>query len=180
MTIVGKAGQIFRLTPNDDWGIDGEIEFKSNKNEASGKRIYVQLKSGISYLKKKANGEITFYIEKERHIEYWLSQPCDVYLIVRDGDDKIYWMNVTEYLKKRGNSKARTIVFNREEFTVKAIRELKRSKLPEGAKFLKPDSKTFEKGAEKFAKQPESDNKLPVQLQLPLFAENKNQKEGDN
>jgi hypothetical protein len=81
LALVGKAKQIFRLIPNDDWGIDGEIEFKNKKGQASGERIYVQLKSGNSYLKTNKKGVCTFYISDERHIEYWLSQPCDVYLI---------------------------------------------------------------------------------------------------
>jgi WD40 repeat protein/GTPase SAR1 family protein len=46
----GEAGQIFRPAANSDWGIDGEIEFKNYSGEASGKRIYLQLKSGDSYL----------------------------------------------------------------------------------------------------------------------------------
>ena len=49
--IAGEAGQIFRMTPNSDWGIDGEIEFKDYDGNASGKRIYLQLKSGDSYLR---------------------------------------------------------------------------------------------------------------------------------
>ena len=34
-----------------DFGIDGEVEFKDNDGKASGKRIYIQLKSGNSYLR---------------------------------------------------------------------------------------------------------------------------------
>ncbi|MBD0361831.1 MAG: DUF4365 domain-containing protein, partial [Coleofasciculus sp. C3-bin4] len=120
MTLVGKAGQIFRPIPNDDWGIDGEIEFKNNKGQASGDRIYVQLKSGGSYLRTNKNGVSTFYISDERHIEYWLSQEYDVYLIVRDTDEKSYWMNITKYLKKCGDPKPRTIIFKRDSLTIEA------------------------------------------------------------
>ena len=45
---VSEAGQIFRETPHSDWGIDGEIEFKNPQNQATGKRVYAQLKSGDS------------------------------------------------------------------------------------------------------------------------------------
>ncbi|MGH8564881.1 MAG: DUF4365 domain-containing protein [Gammaproteobacteria bacterium] len=34
-----------------DYGIDGEVEFKNNDGKASGKKIYVQIKSGNSYLR---------------------------------------------------------------------------------------------------------------------------------
>ena len=48
--IAGEAGQIWRPTNFGDWGIDGEIEFKDHKGQATGRRIYLQLKSGNSYL----------------------------------------------------------------------------------------------------------------------------------
>src|SRR5205814_614023 len=48
--IAGEAGHIFRPTPNSDWGLDGEIEFKDHDGNASGQRVYLQLKSGDSYL----------------------------------------------------------------------------------------------------------------------------------
>jgi small GTP-binding protein len=141
MSLVGKAGQIPRLITNDDNGIDGEIEFRNDKGEASGEKIYVQLKSGNSYLKRrKKDGAYTFQIEKERHIEYWQSHRYDVYLIVRDSDEKLYWMNITQYLRKLEDKKTRTIVFNREELTVKSLRDLKRARLAQVAKVLKPVS----------------------------------------
>jgi GTPase SAR1 family protein len=58
--IAGEAGQIFRPTPNSDWGIDGEIEFKNNQGEASGQRVYFQLKSGDSYLEPRKDGREVF------------------------------------------------------------------------------------------------------------------------
>lgn len=43
--IAGEAGQIYRGYTNSDHGIDGEIEFKYDDGKASGKRLYLQLKS---------------------------------------------------------------------------------------------------------------------------------------
>jgi hypothetical protein len=51
--IVAEAGQIYRGYTNSDHGIDGEIEFKDDQGRASWKRLYVELKSGDSYLKKR-------------------------------------------------------------------------------------------------------------------------------
>ena len=51
MAIAGEANQIFRPVTMFDHGIDGEVEFKDNDGKASGKRIYIQLKSGNSYLR---------------------------------------------------------------------------------------------------------------------------------
>ncbi|HYO65033.1 MAG TPA: DUF4365 domain-containing protein, partial [Archangium sp.] len=48
MAVCGEANQIFRPVTMFDYGIDGEVEFKDNDGQASGKKIYVQLKSGNS------------------------------------------------------------------------------------------------------------------------------------
>ena len=50
-SIVAEAGQIYRGYTNSDHGIDGEIEFKTT-GKATGK-VYLQLKSGDSYLTKR-------------------------------------------------------------------------------------------------------------------------------
>ena len=105
MAIAGEANQIFRPVPLFDHGIDGEVEFKDDNGKASGKRIYIQLKSGNSYLRtRKGDGGEVFDVSNDRHLEYWGSQPVDVYLVIRQTDELsgqqvIRWMNVTRYLK---------------------------------------------------------------------------------
>lgn len=53
----------------------------------AGKRIYIQLKSGNSYMRtrKGDDGEV-FDVKNERHLEYWISQPVDVYLVFHQMD----------------------------------------------------------------------------------------------
>jgi small GTP-binding protein len=138
LALAGKAGQILRLLSNDDWGIDGEIEFKNNRRQASGERIYVQLKSGDSYLRTQKNGVRKFYISDERHIEYWLSQRYPVYLVIRDSDGKMSWMNITEHLKKQGEKPSRTVIFNGEILTVDAIKAVRLERLSQAPRVLKP------------------------------------------
>lgn len=118
--IAGEAGQIFRPTPNSDWGIDGEIEFKNNKGEASGRRVYLQLKSGDSYLESRKDGREIFKIKKERHTEYWKAHEYPVMLVIRTSDGQIRWMNVTEYLKKQGKA-VKQITFDGEPFTAASL-----------------------------------------------------------
>lgn len=123
--IAGEAGQIYRDTTRSDWGIDAEIEFKNHKGEASGKRVYLQLKSGDSYLyKRKGENSEIFYIRKPRHAEYWQSQAYPVMLVIRTSDGRIRWMNVTDYLqsRKKGTKK---IVFEGEPFTALNLSRLR-------------------------------------------------------
>jgi small GTP-binding protein len=117
--IAGEAGQIFRPTSNSDWGLDGEIEFKDAQNRATGKRIYLQLKSGDSYIRHRKTDDVDiFNIPDERHIAYWQAQRYDVYLVIRTSDKQIQWINATEYLRYREDKESRQIVFRGEPFDV--------------------------------------------------------------
>jgi hypothetical protein len=106
-----------RPVPNSDWGIDGEIEFKNEKGQASGSRLYLQLKSGDSYLyERKADRKEIFRIKNPRHAEYWQAHEYPVMLVIRTSDGEIRWMNVTDYLRKHGST-TKQIVFDGEPFT---------------------------------------------------------------
>jgi WD40 repeat protein len=127
MAISGEANQIFRPVTMFDHGIDGEVEFKDNDGKASGKKIYVQLKSGNSYLRtRKSDSTEVFDVTNDRHLEYWVSQPVDVYLVIRQKDEMsrdeaIRWMNVTRYLKQRENKQSRQIIFTGEKLDASAV-----------------------------------------------------------
>jgi hypothetical protein len=115
--IAGEAGQIFRAISNSDWGLDGEIEFKNEKGEANGERLYLQLKSGDSYLYTRQNdNQEIFTIKNPRYAEYWQAHKYPVMLVIRTSDGQIRWMNVTDYLKRHGKD-TKQIVFDGEPFT---------------------------------------------------------------
>lgn len=127
MAIAGEANQIFRELSKFDYGIDGEVEFKDRDGKASGKKIYVQLKSGNSYLRtRRRDGSEVFDVKDERHLTYWINQPVDVYLVIRQqdemrGEETIRWMNVTRYLKERQDKRSRQIVFTGEKLDRNAV-----------------------------------------------------------
>ncbi len=129
--ITGEANQIFRMLNQFDYGIDGEVEFKGDAGQPSGKKIYVQLKSGNSYLRtRKSDGREVFDVKNDRHLEYWISQPVDVFLVIRQTDEKtggqvIRWMNVTRYLKNRKDPQSRQILFDGEPLTMEAVWRLR-------------------------------------------------------
>ena len=142
MAVCNEANQIFRQVQMFDYGIDGEVEFKDDNGEPSGKRIYLQLKSGDSHLRtRKGDGKEVFDVKKEWHLAYWQNQPVDVYLVIgqdnkhqepgtpergrgehgKDGRGIVRWMNVSRYLKEREDKDSRQIVFDGEEVTLGAI-----------------------------------------------------------
>jgi hypothetical protein len=125
IAIAAEAGQIFRPVAWADWGIDGEIEFKNDRGEASGRRVYVQLKSGDSYLYHRERDEAeVFTIKKPRQAEYWLSQAYPVMLVIRTSDGKIRWMDVTAYLRRHGKD-TKQIIFEGEPFTALNVARLR-------------------------------------------------------
>jgi HEAT repeat protein len=125
---VGKiayaAGQIFRPTSNSDWGIDGEIEFKNDKGEASGQRVYLQLKSGDSHLRKRKRDGKEILTIKPRHAEYWLAQAYPVLLVIRNSGGQIRWMNITEYLQRHGQN-VRQVEFQGEPFRAESVKQMR-------------------------------------------------------
>jgi hypothetical protein len=136
MAVCGEANQIFRPNTFWDYGIDGEVEFKDDDGAVSGRKIYVQLKSGNSYLRtRQGDGSEVFDVKNERHLEYWISQPVDVYLVIRQSDERsgeetIRWMNVTRYLQSRKDKASRQIVFDGEKLDAGAVWRLRDTFFP--------------------------------------------------
>ncbi|MGH9940699.1 MAG: DUF4365 domain-containing protein, partial [Blastocatellia bacterium] len=122
-TITAEAGQIYRGYTNSDHGIDGEIEFKDDHGRATGQRLYLQLKSGDSYLtiRKRDNAEV-FQIRNERWADYWRQQAYPVLLVIRASDGEIRWMDVSDYLKRASEKPVKQIVFTGERFDVMSVR----------------------------------------------------------
>jgi Domain of unknown function (DUF4365) len=123
--IVAEAGQIYRGYTNSDHGIDGEIEFKDDQGRASGKRLYVQLKSGDSYLtKRQSDGAEVFQIKNPRWADYWRQQAYPVMLVIRTSDGVIRWMDVSAYLERESKRAmpVRQIAFDGKRLDVMSVR----------------------------------------------------------
>jgi WD40 repeat protein/DNA-directed RNA polymerase subunit RPC12/RpoP len=125
--IAGEAGQIYRQYTNSDHGIDGEIEFKNAKGEAASTLLYIQLKSGDSYLTTRKDGTEIFTIKKPRHVEYWRMRKYPVMLVVRTSDGRIRWMDVRDYLQREHDAgrAVKQIVFNGDPFTAATVRTMR-------------------------------------------------------
>jgi Domain of unknown function (DUF4365)/Ras family len=126
ISTVALAGQLSREFNVSDHGIDMEIEFKSDAGEATAKKLYLQLKSGDSYLRKRKNdGAEVFTIKDERHARYWMAQAFPVLLIIRNSEGKVLWMEVRDWLKREsanGKKLVKQIVFKGERFDVMSVR----------------------------------------------------------
>jgi DNA-directed RNA polymerase subunit RPC12/RpoP len=122
ISTVALAGQISREFNVSDHGIDMEIEFKSDAGEATGRKLYLQLKSGDSYLRqRKGDSTEIFTVKDERHARYWMAQAFPVLLVIRTSEGEVRWMEVRDSLK--GATKpVKQIVFKGERFDVMSVR----------------------------------------------------------
>jgi hypothetical protein len=116
---------------------DMEIEFKDDRYEATGQKIYLQLKSGDSYLReRKGDGAEIFTIKDERHARYWMAQAFPVLLVVRTSEGEVRWMEVRDWLKREsdnGKKPVRQIIFVGERFDVMSVRRWRDKVLQQGS-----------------------------------------------
>jgi hypothetical protein len=126
ISTVALAGQICREFNVSDHGIDMEVEFKGDTGEATGRKLYLQLKPDGSYLReRKRDGAEIFTIQDERHAGYWMGQPFPVLLVIGTSEGEVRWMEVGNWLKRAtGNSPApvNQIVFQGERFDAMSVR----------------------------------------------------------
>ena len=113
-----------------------EVEFKDDHGRATGKRVYLQLKSGRSHLRlRKRDDARLFQIPKPRHAEYWSDQAFPVFLIIGDDSGDIEWMDVGKHLRQlrtAGQWPVRSLVFVGERFDVMSVRRWRAAALERG------------------------------------------------
>lgn len=104
-----QIGAIWRPTPNDDYGIDGELEL-TDSGVVTGTIIKVQVKSGVSYLRNKSQAGFSFYIDPTDAV-YWAGVNFPVILVVYNPvDDKGYWLDMKRYLAEHAGEGTTTAV----------------------------------------------------------------------
>jgi len=135
MVQVAITNQIFRLVTMEDVGIDAEIELLDDASLPTSKRIYLQLKSGDSFLRKRVNdNRYTFRLKNERLLKYYQNSDSDVLLVIRPSTGNMLFINATKYLQKRlredpDHANDLTIVFDGKPFTADEILTLRKEVL---------------------------------------------------
>ncbi len=104
ISTVANAGQISREFNVSDHGVDMEVEVKDDNGEATGFKLYLQLKSGDSDPR-----------DKERHAHYWMARAVTVLRMMRNSEGEVRWMEVRDWLK-------RDTEFQGERFDVMSVR----------------------------------------------------------
>ena len=136
ISTVALAGELCREFNVSDHGIDMEIEFKDDDRESTGEKLYLQLKSGDSYLRERKNdGTEVFTIKDKGYARYWMESKFPVLLVIRNAEGEVHWMEVSDWLKRAsdgGKKPVKQIIFEGERFDVMAVRRWRDRVLGQG------------------------------------------------
>jgi WD40 repeat protein len=148
--ITSADQKCFEIPGTEDEGLDIELEFTDDDGKGTGKRLYLQLKAGNSYLRKrKTDGVEIFQIKKQRWVQYWLKQPHPVMLVVGTFDEDkerlffedkvefadVRWMEISSILKhdsENGKKAVKQIEFKGERLDLTSVRRLRDEVLGKG------------------------------------------------
>jgi small GTP-binding protein len=126
ISTVALAGQIVEEYSAKRYGLDMEIEFKDDAGRPTGKKLYLQLKSGDSHLRtRETDGAEVFQIHHPDHATYWMNQAFPVFLVIADSKGNVRWMEIRDYLLREsdhGAKPVKQIVFKGERLDVMAVR----------------------------------------------------------
>ena len=116
--ITSANQKCFEIPATEDEGIDMELEFTDDDGKGTGRRLYLQLKSGNSHLEKRKDGTEVFPIKEQRWVDYWLKQPHPVMLVIgtfAEEDERsvgreklefadVRWMEISSCLKRESQN----------------------------------------------------------------------------
>ncbi len=137
--ITSADQKCFEIPATEDEGLDMELEFTDDSGRGTGQRLYLQLKAGNAWLRKrKKDGVEIFAIKKQRWVKYWLKQPHPVMLVIgtfAEDDERlarsdklefadVRWMEISSYLRRKsqqGTKQVRSIEFRAERLDMASV-----------------------------------------------------------
>ncbi|MFE7354565.1 DUF4365 domain-containing protein [Streptomyces sp. NPDC057543] len=95
--VVGELGWLFRQQETADFGIDAQLEIvDAETSKATGRLLGVQIKSGLSYFEKPADGGWWFACGAH-HVSYWIGHSLPVVVMLYHPTRKtVYWQHVND------------------------------------------------------------------------------------
>lgn len=97
---VNRARCVWRETVSLDVGIDGQIEYVNELGQATGRMVFVQVKSGASYFEGATSTQVPYH-PREKHKNYWERSALPVILILHnEATRETYWVDARDALRK--------------------------------------------------------------------------------
>ena len=130
ISTVALAGQLCREFNVSDHGIDMEIEFNDDAGEATGRKVYLQLKSGDSHLRERKSDGAEIFTDQGRARRPLLDGTA---IPGAAGHPQfrgqVRWMEVRQWLRSEsdhGKKPVKQIVFDGQRFDVMSVRRWRR------------------------------------------------------
>jgi hypothetical protein len=116
-------GIIWRETPNQDFGIDGQLEFVNTDGRVPGIVLAAQVKAGTSYFSH-AYGLGWRHPIEPKHRGYWETFPIPVILFLHNPETcETYWIDVRQALRS-GTAEKSVIVPKQQRLTTTGAAQL--------------------------------------------------------
>jgi len=97
---VNRARCVWRETPSVDVGIDGQIEYVNDEGQATGRMVFVQVKSGASYFEGASSESVPYY-PSVKHKNYWERSPLPVILVLHNqSTGETFWVDARNALRR--------------------------------------------------------------------------------
>lgn len=123
--IFEDLGCIFREQPIEDYGIDAHVEF-IEKDQATGKLIALQIKSGDSWFKE-TNGNNIIFRGNNEHLEYWQNHSLPVIVVLYKHSEKTaYWQAVNNNTVQRTEKAWKLLIPLDRQVNSHALEQLKK------------------------------------------------------
>lgn len=145
--ITSANQKCWEIPGDQDEGIDLDVEFTDDDGNGTGKHMYLQLKAGNSFLRKrKKDGAEIFTIKKQRWVQYWINQSGPMMLVIgtfledrergfateKNAFANVRWMEIGELLKKEsddGKKPVKQIEFIGERLDALSVRKWRKAML---------------------------------------------------
>lgn len=124
--VQNEFGWLFKkVALQDDFGIDGYIEYVSEDGAVFGKQIAVQVKSGVSYFSR-TEGNFLKYIGDEKHINYYHNLNEEVLIIIYNPlDNNCVWSHFDPHLIEKTKSGWSLFIPLNQKFNQNAFTDIK-------------------------------------------------------
>ncbi|MEU6008771.1 DUF4365 domain-containing protein [Streptomyces sp. NPDC047453] len=129
LAVQSKLDWLFREQPNDDYGIDAQVEVVDGKY-VRGRLLALQIKSGESFFREPTPGGWWFRPES-KHVQYWMNHSLPVVVILYHPDTQTcHWqLASSEHLMESSRGGWKLLVPKRHVLDESACRPLARAAL---------------------------------------------------
>jgi hypothetical protein len=126
--ICADANETFERVQPSFHGANGRIDFRDPSGRPSGNRLHFHLLIDKSVFSADENGRIS--VEDRSAIQFWRGQDSTLYLVLRDPESEIRWMNVSKFLADNPRQDSAEFQFTGERLDAFLVMKIRNELMP--------------------------------------------------